>query len=382
MGLTVLFLPYPSTSGTWGSTLYLAAVAEACAQAGHRVVFHACPPSSSILATKGFDVVECEGATPRGSMRPIDSFYDVFESLGFDDPGFWSRTLAAEDELIEALRPDVIVSDLHATAPIAAKRHRIPLASLGGWATDPRSQARGDHRLDTIARELASTWAGWQVDSAPELVFWHADARLATSFPAFEPDLAELPRLRFTGYLSGAKEGGPIGREVPERLVLAYTSTAPWGTERLVKALGTAAEAVGGTVWCVTRAGGRAGQVSQRCEVFSYLPFEPLLAQAAAMVFHGGQGTSLASVYHGVPTLAVPGANYERRYNADRLAALGVGVHGDLGDLRPRMLSSILERIIDNPTVAAAAGEAASVLGGYRGPLVAVEAIQELVDRR
>ncbi|MGW4209311.1 glycosyltransferase [Lentzea sp. NPDC004789] len=378
---TVLFLPYPSTSGTWGSTLKLAAIAEECRRRGDRVVFHACPPTDALLTRRGFEVVPCPGAEPRRSPGPIDSLYDACTALGFDEPGFWTAVLRAEAEAVRSVRPDVLVSHMRLTAPVTARRHGIPLASCASWCTDPRAQARGDHQLDDLARALAADGCGLAVDSAVELVSWHADLQLASSYPAFEPELRGTPRTVYTGYLRDPMPDDTTWRRsIPQRLVLAYASSAPWGTERVIGALERAAANVGAVVWCVARGAGPAGRRSASAELFSYLPFERLMSRAAGLIFHGGQGSALAALHYGVPALAVPGRHYERRYNADRLAALGAGVHGALTDLRPSRLSAILAEMLDDDRMSRAAAAARNTDESLRGAATAVDAVHALAS--
>ncbi|AVT32037.1 hypothetical protein C6361_24045 [Plantactinospora sp. BC1] len=379
-GATVLFLPYPSTSGSWGSVMNLVALAQECRGRGDRAVFHACPPTAELLRRQGFEVLPVEGVPPRETPRAVDTFYDVCTALGFDDRAFWDRVLRSEEEAVQAVRPDALVSHMRLTAPITAARHGIPLASCGGWSTDPRVQASGTHPLDEMAGQLASTWSALTVRSISELVFWRADLRMVTSVPIFEPDFVDLPNTLYTGYLRPMTEAEPPwSRPVPDRLVLAYASNAPWGVPRVVEALATAAERAGAVLWCVARAGGPTGRVSAHCEVFSYLPFEALLGRAGAVVFHGGQATALASLCHGVPALAVPGRHYERRYNATRLAELGTSVTGDLAVLRPSRLATILQRLLDDDDIRSAAASAHRSTYEHGGVVSTVDAIHRLI---
>jgi hypothetical protein len=133
----LLFMPYPSASGTWGSTVQLAAIADACRRRGHLPVFHACPPTSARLRAWSFDVVEFEGARPRPVRTPVESFYDVCQALGFDDAAFWARMVRAEAEAIELVRPAAVVSHFRLSR---RQEHR------GGRPAPRRARARGARR--------------------------------------------------------------------------------------------------------------------------------------------------------------------------------------------------------------------------------------------
>jgi UDP:flavonoid glycosyltransferase YjiC (YdhE family) len=381
---TVLFLPYPSTSGTWGSSLYLCAIADACARRGYRPVFHACPPTADAISAAGHATVHCRGAAPRPGHGAVRDFYDVCRVLGFEDEPFWDEMVRDEVQLVAELAPVAIVSDFRLSAPLTARATGTPLVSLAAWATDPRFQARGDDPLDAMARSLAARWGHAGVETLPEMVSWHADRRLATSVPRFEPELDGLDRMRWTGYLDRASErrGWPAREDWPERLVVAYTSTAPWGSRRVVETMARAANDVGAAFWCVTTAAGAPEQVSDRFSVVAYLPFDEVLPHTDALVFHGGQGTALASLHYGVPSLVAAGDHYERGYNARRLEELGAGRAFELYDLVPSKLRHALAALVEDPAHRAAARRLQGEVRSHAGADAAVDAVDELVGSR
>lgn len=58
---------------------------------------------------------------------------------------------------------------------------------------------------------------------------------------------------------------------------------------------------------------------------FKYIPFRPLLQRAAALVHHGGIGSSAEAMRAGIPQLVMPMA-HDQFDNAARIEALGVGL--------------------------------------------------------
>ena len=378
--MKLLFMPYASTSGTWGSTVYLLAIARAARQRGHEVLFHACAPSSRLLVENGFEVRDFEGATgpdadARGAIRDI---YDVFTTLGLDRPDYWRHLLEIERDVIEDVQPDVVIADMRPTAAISARRCGVPTVGLASIGTDPRLQKRPeDQALDELARESARPFLGDTVESLPDLLFWSADRKIATSFAQFEPELSDVPGIRYIGYLDGTNRRG-LGDlpPRPERLVLAYLSTVGWNSDTMVRSLARSAELAGVHVWCVTNANGRMVDVGDHLRLFDYLPLDELLPESDGLLFHGGQGTALASLFHGIPAIACPGQNYERQYNADRIEGLGCGVHASVMDLRPRTLSGLFSRIVDDPGVRTAARSAQALLRALPGSAGAVDVIE------
>ncbi|MGW3950434.1 glycosyltransferase [Streptomyces sp. NPDC004752] len=376
--MRLLFMPYPSTSGTWGCTVYHLAIAQEAKRRGHDVVFHACPPSSRLLVQNGFEVRSFDGAVGSSETSAVNNIYDVFTLLGLDDPGYWQYLLEREREVIEAVRPDVLIAGMRPTATISARRFGIPLVGLAAVGTDPRLQTPpADQPLDALARKAAQPYLDQPVDSFPDLLFWLADHRIATSFEQFEPELSDIPGLPYVGYLNGTNRRGLEGLPPrPERLVVAYLSTVGWNSAAMVRSLARSAALAGVTIWCVTNANGTTEWVDDRLRLFDYLPLDALLPECSALLFHGGQGTSLASLFHGIPALACPGQHYERQYNADRIQALGCGIHASVLDLRPRVLSGLLARLVDESAFSAAASHAQSLLRALPGAAGAVDAIE------
>jgi UDP:flavonoid glycosyltransferase YjiC (YdhE family) len=381
---TVLFLPYPSSSGTWGSSLYLCAIADECVRRGYRPVFHACQPTAEAISAAGYATAHCPGAAPRPHHGSVGDFYDVCRVLGFEDEAFWDSLVRDEIKVLEDLQPMAVVSDFRLSAPLSAAKVGVPLVSLAAWATDPRSQMRGHDPLDSMARSLAARWGRTEVASLPELVFWHADRRVATSFPLFEPELTDLPGVRYTGYLNRIPERGRWSGpdEWPEQLVVAYTSTAPWASRRVIEAMGRAAAGVGATFWCVTTAAQASERVSDNFAIMPYLPFDEVLPHTHALVFHGGQGTAMASLHYGVPSLVAPGDHYERGYNAARLEDLGAGVRFELYGLVPSQLRAAMAALVLDPAHRDAAQALQVEVRAHAGASVAVDALEDLVGGR
>lgn len=371
-------MPYPSASGTWGSTAYLLAIAREARRRGHEVQFHACPPSSRLLIQNGFTVREFDGARSDVPPGPIRDVYDAFTALRLDDPDDWRRLLDLERDVIASARPDVVISDIRPTATISARRCGVPLVAMASVGTDPRLQARpGGHPLDDLARALAGPYLGTAIESFPELLFWTADRKIASSFQGFEPELSDVPGLSYVGYLDSTnRRGADTLPDRPERLVIAYLSTVGWNSPVMMRSLIRTAELAGLTVWCVTNANGSVERAHDRLLLFDYLPVDELLPECGGLLFHGGQGTALGSLFHAVPSIACPGENYERRYNASRIDSLGCGVHASVMDLRPRVLAGLMAGIIDNPAFRTAARSAGAELRSLRGTRAAVDVVE------
>ena len=93
-----------------------------------------------------------------------------------------------------------------------------------------------------------------------------------------------------------------------------------------------------------------------------YVPLRALLPGVAALVHHGGIGTTAEALRAGVPQVIVPLA-YDQFDNAARVAALqaGCSLGGGAAGARPRALARALGRLLASPDVAAGCARAAAL---------------------
>ena len=91
-----------------------------------------------------------------------------------------------------------------------------------------------------------------------------------------------------------------------------------------------------------------------------YVPLRALLPRVAALVHHGGIGTTAEALRAGVPQVIVPLA-YDQFDNAARVEALaaGCGLAGGAAGARPRALARALERLLASPGIRAGCARAA-----------------------
>jgi MGT family glycosyltransferase len=75
------------------------------------------------------------------------------------------------------------------------------------------------------------------------------------------------------------------------------------------------------------------GPVPENVHVEQWVPQADVLAEAAAVVCHGGSGTTLGALAAGLPLVVVP-LFADQPYNAVRVAAVGAGVVAALDDVR------------------------------------------------
>jgi UDP:flavonoid glycosyltransferase YjiC (YdhE family) len=91
---------------------------------------------------------------------------------------------------------------------------------------------------------------------------------------------------------------------------------------------------------------------------FNYVPLTRLLSRAAAVVHHGGIGTTSQGLRAGIPQVITPLA-HDQPDNADRVVRMGVGAAVPGKKVNAATLAQALSQVLDNSKVAAACREVA-----------------------
>lgn len=96
-----------------------------------------------------------------------------------------------------------------------------------------------------------------------------------------------------------------------------------------------------------------------------YVPLRLLLPRAAALVHHGGIGTTAEALRAGVPQVIVPLA-YDQFDNAARVETLAAGamVSGGAPGAKPRALAAALRRVLASDAIRAGCARAARLAAG------------------
>jgi MGT family glycosyltransferase len=96
------------------------------------------------------------------------------------------------------------------------------------------------------------------------------------------------------------------------------------------------------------------GPVPDNVRIARWIPQEHVMPHAAAMVGHGGAGSTRIALSAGVPSVIVPGFADQFR-NAERVAALGAGLEATAADL-----ASALRQVLGEPSYREAAARVAA----------------------
>ena len=108
----------------------------------------------------------------------------------------------------------------------------------------------------------------------------------------------------------------------------------------------------------------------------SEIPHSWLFPQMAAIVHHGGMGTTAAGLRAGIPGIVIP-LGGDQPFWADRLQRLGVGIHsGSFFKITSKRLAADITRAVNNPNVRAGAAALGEKIRVEHGVDRAVELIQ------
>jgi UDP:flavonoid glycosyltransferase YjiC (YdhE family) len=121
------------------------------------------------------------------------------------------------------------------------------------------------------------------------------------------------------------------------------------------------------------------GPLPSNAHVEQWWPQDAVLGQAAAMLGHGGFGTTMGALAAGVPQVVVPLFTFDQVVNGDHVAAVGAGLAVERGPTSVESAAAAGPRLLTDPTYAAAAGRVAAAIADLPSTAEAVHALAGLV---
>jgi len=291
-------------------------------------------------------------------------------------------------DVLDELRPDLAVVDCMLPAALAAARATpTPTVSLvhflyglartqmlragGGWTTDLPSLA-ATHRMLGLA-PAADGLTAWE---APELV-------LVTAPGWLDIDCDAPANVVHAGPLGVAVRPQPPDRaEVQrQRVLLTFSTTVIHGQEALIDRV---CEAVAGldlhaVLTLAPTVDHDAVQVPDNVEVVAVADHDRFMPATAAVIGHGGLGTVLRALAHGVPQLLLP-LGRDQAFNAGRVEQLDAGIRLPT-DAPPGRIRTALRALLTNPRYATQAALAARRLAADEPDRTAAEALEHTARR-
>src|SRR6266540_113004 len=236
-------------------------------------------------------------------------------------------------DVVAELRPKLMVVDCMLPAGIAAgESTRTPTASLVHFPYGlARTQMLGGSDAWTTDRaQLNSTRSGLGLEPATDdLAAWESAELLLVTVPKWF-DLA-------TDYPAHVVHAGPLGvtrapqeESTPDErpLILhSFSTTVMQGQEALIQQVcdAIADQPVDAILTWGPAVSAGAIRLPGNIEAIPYADHDQLLPRCAAVITHGGLGTTLRALAHGKPLLLLP-LGRDQQYNAGRVVELGAGI--------------------------------------------------------
>jgi UDP:flavonoid glycosyltransferase YjiC (YdhE family) len=312
------------------------------------------------------------------------SFHPLATVFGFTS----SPTVGLElVDLVHDQDPDVVIIDaMFSTALDVAPRFERPTAVMlhtffdrlfDGW--------RANFAMQSESRQRAG------FDGLPDLdTLWgERDLLHVNAFQAFDGDPATSWATVVHGapVLATERRAVPVelpwGTDDPTPLVLLSFSTVP--EQRSPEMLQRALDALGQLpVHVVATTGGIVDPeeltAPDNAHLVAFADHDDLMDRAALVVGHGGHGTTMRTLRHGLPMVGIP-ANGADQVPITRLLAewkVGVALPGDVdaGTIR-----SAAEGVLADDRFREEAVARSAAFGDVDGALVAADSVEELLGR-
>ncbi|MFP5318078.1 MAG: glycosyltransferase [Acidimicrobiia bacterium] len=365
-------------------------VAAACAAAGHTVAVAAPQSFAPTLARAGFTHLPFDDSPP-------DELGAVFATLRRAMYEDGNRTVAREvfgrintrsalpgmSAIVARWRPDVVVRETaELSSYLVAEANGIPYAQvavgLAGFDNDflpevvPALQILG-------AGDLEGLWDAPRLTIAPESV----DDRLVRRHgpilryrdPAMTVAGAEPLPDWWAADATPASSSDPL-------VYVSFGTVAP-GLGLYPALYRAAVDALAGlSVRALVTIGAQSdpaaiGPLPPNVHVEPWWPQKQVMAHAAAMVGHGGFGTTMAGLAAGRPMVVLP-LFADQPHNADRVEAIGAGIALRGGPAAAAGLGEAVLRVVHERAFAEAAARVAAEMGALPPPSAAVTLIERL----
>jgi UDP:flavonoid glycosyltransferase YjiC (YdhE family) len=351
-----------TSRGSSGHVTPLAPFAHAARRAGHQVLLVVQDQNASNAERLGLPFTTVDSAPPEAWMPVLSTFAELdldtanhrmlVDYFGALDT---RAALPALNRLVESWRPDVIVRESWEFAStIAGELHGVPVARVGLslGSIEEATDALLPPVLDPIRAEagLPPDPAGRALRDTPYLTMVPEELddapRAAQRFGQTPPPPAEHPwpgdePLVYVSFGSVA-----AGAHLPYfpalyRQAIDALSALP---ARILMTVGE------------DRDHDALGPLPANVRVERWVPQDAVLASAQAVVTHGGYGSTLGALAHGVPSVVLPLFSLDQWANAAAVARSGAGIALDDDRATRRVLA------MPDPLVLEALGPAVRVV--------------------
>ena len=340
----------------------LVPLAHELAGRGHHVVFASAAAWAPVVAAEGFQLLPAGLSQAEGRQR-IDPLFGEVAKLSPEArrPRAFATIFgrvhapAKLPELIDAARswqPDAIVFDsCDLAAPIVAASLGLPAVNHSFGVMIPLAA------LEAAREFVDPLWRGEGLEPDP-----HAGAFRGLFVDLAPPSFAwEGPQGAVVGLrpIPDGTGSPPAWLAELQRPLLYVTMGTVHNQPELFRPLLDGLEQVNGYGSALITLGrdgdpSALGPLPARVRVERFVPQAHVLPLAVAVVCHGGSGTTLGALAHGLPLVLIPQAA-DQFDNASRAEAAGAAVVLRPGEVTPEAVRDALARVREDATIAVAA---------------------------
>jgi MGT family glycosyltransferase len=351
---------------------------------GHRVVFCGTGPYMHIPRDAGFEIVPVYTVDRDITMK-------LAERAGLCSLSWWrsecDKSVRSDLEVIDKVKPDLVVGDMHWSLCTSARVAQIPYAAITNaawtrWYTegveppsghittrilgDRVSRAIFPRLKDLITKfyalgytELRKRYHLPPVHSIYDLI--EGDMTILADIQEFMPVVRGTPRsFRYVGpilWYADMKPPAWLKDLDPNRPTLYFTMGSTGDAQFFHEAI----RVFGNTEYQILiTTGGLAElpQVPKNVYVEKYSPGMDLMRASDVVVSHGGNGTVYQALSCGVPIIGFPSI-FDQEMNMQRVCALGAGVRMWRSNYDAVALKKTVEQVLGDSGFAERCGKIA-----------------------
>ncbi len=357
-------------------------IARALVEAGHTVAFTGEPMMVPIVEAAGFPAFPSgPNLGSKGERHPLLPVDKDREDADLRD-GFVRRTAPrrAEDvlALCEHWSPDLLVCDeADHGAMIVAEKLGLPHATVLVTATGALIRAE---LIDDALNEVRAAH-GLPPQRDLEMATRHL---VLSPFPAsFRDPRFPLPSTTWPFHTPVPGRGPVPEWQVEGRPTLYFTLGTIFNTESgdlFARALAGLRDV---DATCVVTVGNlidpaEFGPQPEHIHLAKYLPQDDVLPYCDAVLSHGGSGSLLGAITHGLPMVLLP-MGADQPHNGDRVGELGLGTVLDVIHATPEDIRDAVTSALREPSYRDAAGRLRDEVTAYPPPEKTVPLLEGLL---